>query len=285
MVSLKLLIFNLNSSARCTYLNDIIVYFFITANCQSPKQAAIYHTTIYQRLFLGNHSSRLDSKKKRKMEVLLHLQEYADSIESANSDLKSCFWHLTKSRQSHSGGGLLTTSFTAEQLREEFSAQLYVTQDEREAIEPGLVQEGRNTGKSESSSSSSSSTKTWKLTDIIQETKKLQKVASSTISSTAPGSSKTESSSSSDGLRQRKNKKQQEDGNQPSDDKWTMVEETNQDDLLKSDPLTLFGGLTPKELRLAQENARQALQKYIDAANSITAILAELPPIEETKDK
>ena len=40
MVSLKLLIFNLNSSVRCTYLNDI-VYFFITANCQS-KLKAIY---------------------------------------------------------------------------------------------------------------------------------------------------------------------------------------------------------------------------------------------------
>ena len=202
------------------------------------------------------------------MEALVHLQEYAKSTESANSELKSCLWHLTKARKSHSRGGLLTceTSFTAEQLREEFAAQVFLAQEEKE---PNLVEEDKN------EKVQPSPTK-WILKDKIQKTKKKQET-SSKISSDS--NALTESS---DGLRQRKNKERGDGTNEPQ--KWTIIEETNEQEILNSDPLNLFGGLTPKELRLAQKNAKQALEHYIQAANSVASILAQLPSIE-TKDK
>lgn len=67
------------------------------------------------------------------------------------------------------------------------------------------------------------------------------------------------------GLRQRKQK------SVDSTKKTTMKEEK---EIL--DPLDLFGGLTGKEFRLAQQQATKALQHYIEAANAVAAILEQI---------
>ena len=81
------------------------------------------------------------------------------------------------------------------------------------------------------------------------------------------------------GLRQRRNKSSPS-GN---DSSWTIIEHPPADGELlpkelNCDPIELFGGgLSPKELREAQKNARKALEVYVELANDAAAILSLLP--------
>ncbi|KAL3939193.1 MAG: hypothetical protein SGBAC_006030 [Bacillariaceae sp.] len=172
------------------------------------------------------------------MEVLKHLEEYSKETEDASKDLKSSFWHLTKSRKRYQGGFLASvdSSYSAGDLREEFSALSVL-----EIVEPVLQEENDSVEKTVNNSVE------WRLVDVA-EAKEKEEIKTHPNTDT--------------GLRQRNQKVNQ------SQTKQSMLEE----DLKTIDPLSLFGGLTPRDLRQAQTSAKQALEKYIEAANRVAAI-------------
>jgi hypothetical protein len=174
------------------------------------------------------------------MEVLTQLQHYSNVADDGHSKLKSCFWHLYKARKSYNRGFLASveSSFSADLLREEFTALSVV-----EISEPALQEE------SDSGETSSKNAVEWRLVDIAeQEEPKIEPTNNNTTT----------------GLRQRKQKG-------TSKQQTAMQEEK---EIL--DPLSMFGGLTPTELKSAQKLAKEALQHYIEAANAVAAIQAQI---------
>jgi len=232
--------------------------------------------------------------------ALGHLQDYADASEKAGDELKSCMWQLTKSRRNvRSGiiGVASTTAYTAELLREELRAQIRVvdgsSNDENDEID--LVNEDtRNSSPTTlsdkdkfGSSSTASAVKSpprWKLCNVLLEMKKSKEPLSSE-SRHSNASDPTEST----GIRQRKNNGKTEAvaelDSSPSES-WTLVQEedlNNNDEedenqkILQTDPLKLFGGyFTARELKVAQRNAQMALDGYIQAANEAAKLLTVL---------
>ncbi|CAJ1953344.1 unnamed protein product [Cylindrotheca closterium] len=172
------------------------------------------------------------------MEVLKHLEVYSKVTEDANKSLKSSCWHLTKSRKRYQGGFLASvdSSYSAGDLREEFSALSVL-----ETAEPALQEESDNV------ENIAGNAIAWRLVDVA-EAKEREEAKTQRKNDT--------------GLRQRNQKENQVQA-KPSIQK---------DDLKSIDPLSLFGGLAPQDLRQAQKNAKQALAKYIDAANEVAAI-------------
>lgn len=174
------------------------------------------------------------------MEVLKHLEEYSNVTEDAHENLKSSFWHLTKSRKRYQGGFLASVDslYSAGELREEFSALAVL-----EIEEPTLTDETDTVGNENDESFE------WKLVDV-SEAKQREDTKTQPKSET--------------GLRQRNQKV-----NQPQSNSSMQ-----QEDLKTIDPLSLFGGLTPQDLRRAQTSAKKALEKYVDAANKVATIQA-----------
>jgi hypothetical protein len=171
------------------------------------------------------------------IEVLTQLQQYSNITDQANAELKACFWQLTKSkRKSHSRGILtnLESNYSASDLREEFNAVVGV-----ESSEPAL--------QDETDKKNLSQTTSWRLVDVRDEK--------------PPPTTDT---SESTGLRQRKKI--------PSKSSKVMSNIMEEEKEIL-DPLSLFGGLTPKEFKLAQQKATKALQHYIEAANAVATIL------------
>mmetsp|Transcript_11434 Transcript_11434/g.32920 ORF Transcript_11434/g.32920 Transcript_11434/m.32920 type:complete len:219 (+) Transcript_11434:176-832(+) len=207
--------------------------------------------------------------------ALGHLQDYADASAKAHDELKSCMWQLTKSRRNVRSGIIgvdSTTAYTAELLREELRAQLRVvdgTSDGNDAAD--LVDE--DAVKDESSRTTTKSPPKWKVRNILLEIEKSKEAKESTIPSKSP---ETDT-----GLRQRK-KTDTNEATSPSSS-WTMIREADLDDedeeerILQTDPIKLFGGyFTARELKVAQSNARKALDGYIEAANEAAKLLALL---------
>jgi hypothetical protein len=199
----------------------------------------------------------------RRVTALAHLQDYATLTEAGHSELKACLWQLTKSRRSKNRGMLsLESPFCAGQLREEFHARTLVRNEEES---PALVEEEEDDDDDKDSKKkkkSTSSPTTWKLVDALDERNKDKENKENVM----------KKKSDNGGLRQRKNAKQEED---EEDKEWTVVEEKNSEEELL-DPLELFGGLAPRELKVAQQQAKKALESYIQAANQAAAILALL---------
>lgn len=172
------------------------------------------------------------------IEVLAQLQHFSNVSEDGHAKLKSCFWHLYKSRKSYNGGFLASVdcSFSADHLREEFTALTVV-----ELTEPALQEENSDIQENDAVE--------WRLVDIA---------------ASQQGKEPKATNDSSTGLRQRKQK-------EASKQQTTMQEEKE-----IIDPLSLFGGLAPVELKSAQKHAKEALQHYIQAANAVASIQAQL---------
>ena len=177
--------------------------------------------------------------------ALVHLQEYVTQTESGHADLKSCLWQLTKSRRNKNRGMLsLESSFRAGEVREEFEALTLLGETEA----PDLIAE------EEIIESSSSSPGSWKLLDVAEERMKDKEKKENIATKKA------------EGLRQRKNTKKQKEK-----ESKTVKETHDKEEHL--DPLELFGGFAPRELKLAQQKAKKALESYVQAANEAIAIL------------
>jgi hypothetical protein len=127
----------------------------------------------------------------------------------------------------------------------------------------------------------------WKLQDILEE-----KENTKTSKSTSTTEDSTTASASATGLRQRKmNNTNNIDNDQEVDTtetEWTMVQEETEDDdddgtmmLLKRDPIEFLGGwMPPRELKIAQQKSKRALQTYVEAANAAARLLSIVHSLE-----
>jgi len=189
-----------------------------------------------------------ESTKKREtfnislLDALALLDEYNQSHEKGDENVKSCIINLTKARRKKGEFVANPTIYSTEQLREEFIARALITTPE--SCAPSLEDEtvpGHPT------------TFSLHLNGIPKEPfleKPIQK--------------------SEQGLRQRKGETEEE------KEGWTVVTEhipEEGDTLRNMDPITLFDGMPPPALREAQKNARAALEKYIEAANIAALII------------
>ena len=195
-----------------------------------------------------------------RVKVLSHLQEYANLTEAGESDFKSCLFQLTKSRRSQNRGILsLDSCFRAEQLREEFHAFAVVKNEQEQPAD--LVEEDSSSKSAAAAAAVAPPFLHWKLVNVLEERNRDKENQENAAGQKKAGDG---------GLRQRKNA--------PvfnhDEKEWTRVEETENEKEL-SDPLALFaGGLSPRELKVAQQKAKVALESYIQAANQAAAILA-----------
>jgi hypothetical protein len=214
-----------------------------------------------------------------RVEVLTTLQDYAKVQEDGNLALKACVWQLTKSRRNRNQGILsvsMGSAFSADLLREDLRARTLVVQDvpNSDPSMGDLVDDDDNDNDDSKKPQTSSPPTAWKLVDAVEERARKKENTTTTTSNTNTNTKGV-------GLRQRKGN--DEDNDDDDDDEtakeWTMVEEeqvSQEEELLRLDPLEFFGGLRPRELKLAQEQAKLALESYIQAANQAAKILALL---------
>lgn len=207
--------------------------------------------------------------------VLGDLLEYSNASQAGNDALKSSMWQITKLRRKQNRGMLsMEEHFSAEQIREELRARTLVKdcrgQKDAQADEPDLVPEG------DATSTSISVAPTWKAVDAVEE-------RAATKENNA--NEATTSGASSSGLRQRKNNP----GESSSTNKQALGEVMKEDpvideeeELLLRDPLELFAGVRPSDLKAAQTSAKEALDFYIQAANQAAKILAQLNLAKKT---
>jgi hypothetical protein len=237
--------------------------------------------------------------------ILSHLQEYSDLSQTGNDRLKSSLWQITKLRIKQTKGTLtLEENLSAEQVREELRARILVKNITKAAVnvdEPELTEETlppiSNTSMSTLITHSGGSMRggtsipTWKMVDAIQERVLATTEQSSRESNIANLATNDKSTT---GLRQRKNtnktttatntdnnnnvinnNNKKATGSTESPQEADMMM-TDEDKLLHRDPLELFVGVRPLDLKVAQMQAKEALHSYIQAANQAALILAEL---------
>ncbi|KAG7362316.1 hypothetical protein IV203_025982 [Nitzschia inconspicua] len=212
------------------------------------------------------------------------LQHYTNAITEGNTHLKSCLWQLTKSRRKGNVMMRAETAFKADSLREDWRA-LYrlVNLHETETAVGDLVDEDNNDDQDDNdiktrapSIATLHPAPEWKLKDTLQEKEN---------TSPTPSSDPTTFT----GLRQRKYNNnnnnneisQSSKGGEAEDETaWTLVQEEDlerdeEERLLRRDPIEFFG-LPSRDLKLAQEKSKQALQEFIQAANRAAQILTIL---------
>ncbi|CAB9526377.1 expressed unknown protein [Seminavis robusta] len=182
-----------------------------------------------------------------KMDVLALLDAYSQVHERAQKDQKASTWQLTLARKSTGrGGALMNGVMVAEDVREELRAikVLKCTADEPE------LQEEETSKKLQ---------RQFVLANATDEDKKQESVSTAAETTTT-------------GLRRRKGN---DDKENQAENEWTVEKEEELDEedrLRRADPLVFFGAMPPKELRRAQQEAQNALARYVEAANLIVAI-------------
>jgi len=225
-------------------------------------------------------------------ETLSTLQNYADLSEKAHGELKSCIWQLTKSRRNVRSGIIgvdSATAYTAELVREELRAQIRVVDSNKMIEDADLIDENSDAApKDNRNLRAGNTTPQWKSHNVLLELEQSK-------GTTAP-EHKSKVTNESTGIRNRKKKNQKEAATEeepttstsrdtsPSSS-WTIVQKEDLDSdaeedekLLRTDPIKLFGGhnFTARELKVAQRNAEQSLNTYIQAANEAAKILSLL---------
>ncbi len=168
------------------------------------------------------------------VEVLSLLDLYQHEHEEATGHFKKALWNLSKAR--HSKKSFMSVD------------SLLVADDVREEVRPRVVL----VSASEKDDKTPCSFTTADPIHLIESMKENQ---------SNPQSRNTVD----EGLRQRKN------NNETKSTVWTVEQHEYYDEearLSRIDPLDLFGGsLNPRELKIAQENARKSLEIYVKAAN------------------
>jgi hypothetical protein len=168
------------------------------------------------------------------------LQAYAEILDEGNDCFKKSLWNLNKARRQMGRG----TTLSAMDLREELRAQTVL----REST-PDLAVEGSKTPNEESDEDC------FQLVDAKEELAAIRQKVDST-------------NKSKEGLRNRKASEGEK------TEEWTEETSPDEEDRLRSvDPIELFGALTPRDLKGAQQDAKKALEAYVQAANLAVAIL------------
>ena len=182
------------------------------------------------------------------------LDSYYKSHIAGQTGQKQCLWNLQKARrQTMRQNVSVADQLSAENLREEFYPRAVLREAEPELLGDEMECKANKFVEGE---------RYWTLVDPVAEeaTNKAQSINDQKDS--------TSIDKENQGLRHRKGLSK-EAAYDLKTSKWTTELLEEQEDLIRSaDPLSLLGGaLPPRDLRTAQQNAKQALQAYIDAAN------------------
>ena len=229
------------------------------------------------------------------LDLLCLLDSYDVAHGSGRTSQKAAQWKIGTARREkggfHLGGS--STSISALNVREELRARAVVQVASSGADEPSLVDEGSSSSKiAEKGGEETDALFALHLDGIPKKDGEAVKSAAAdddATLSTAINSHDADLTRTT-GLRQRKknvppsgqNARDKGDGNDEKD-KWTeeipsetnklTPEELEEKKLLTANPLDLFGGLPPPSLRAAQVKAREALVKYVEAANVAAEII------------
>jgi hypothetical protein len=232
--------------------------------------------------------------------VLSLLDTYAAKHEQGNDFQKQSFWNLHKARHRKSARGLLANNtLQASDVREELRAQTILLRQKEDGsveTEPDLVHDEEEDDKKDSRIPESAPR--FVLVNAVQQKQEAEKENSAT---TAAATSSATSNSDAAGLRNRKKTSSSKqtpvvaqvatkDEKDDAKTKWNEDEEPETAELdeegrlLAADPLLLFGGgLPPRELIVAQNQAKEALAMYVEAANLVAAIQHELSLVQAKK--
>uniref|UniRef100_A0A7S3V7H9 Vacuolar ATPase assembly protein VMA22 n=1 Tax=Chaetoceros debilis TaxID=122233 RepID=A0A7S3V7H9_9STRA len=180
------------------------------------------------------------------LDVLTLLDDYISAHRDASSNLKSTIWNISKARRQKGGLGV-GFSYSALDIREELRADVKLQC--RKVSEPELVEESNHEKKPF----------VLDFRGVVVTNKDEDVVESQNIAICNTG------------LRRRKGK----DSEKGEDKKWSTdsLDEVEQHKSLNIDPIELFGAFPPKELKLAQKKAKDAMKSYIEAANAAAVIL------------
>ena len=247
------------------------------------------------------------------LDLLCLLDSYDVAHGSGRTSQKAAQWKIGTARREkggfHLGGS--STSISALNVREELRARAVVEvvggADTASNDAPSLVDEG----------SSSKSTKKEDGEEInamyalhLDGIPKKEEAKADTVNNDDDTATQSTAISHADatsttGLRQRKKNVQGPSSNQSAKgdkgagndekSKWTeeippqssklTPEELEEEKLRTANPLDLFGGLPPPSLRAAQVQAREALAKYVEAANVAAEIIRLTNEAEKQQQK
>jgi hypothetical protein len=194
------------------------------------------------------------------LKSLLLLDAYSKQHFLGEVEQKKCLWNLQKARRFAMRECLVNTkAFSVESVREDIYPRAIVTAEEFVDI-PDIEKEDEKKDRPKSSKLH------WTLVDPIASEK--SKIKHDT--------NNNHINNSDTGMCHRKGKPNE--SISLSSKKWIEEdvfeeEETEEDLVRKANPITLFGALPPRDLRLSQANANAAIQAYVDAANIAVQIL------------
>ena len=247
------------------------------------------------------------------MDVLTLLEEYSAAHEAAGAEFGSAQWSLTLARRaaaSRSPSLTVATPLEASSLvRYELEPQTVVSvtklpelrDEDDDDEEPDLIvatKEGGTTAtktksagqrttssNADAATASGSAPQRYSMVNVMEEREKHKENAQHKADSLT--SSSVTNSNSTDGLRQRKggmimdNKKNAAAAHTKKTANTTtstMVEELDESGQTpNNDPVLLLAGmLPPRELRVAQQKATAALQKYIHVANLLVELQTKM---------
>ena len=234
------------------------------------------------------------------IELLTLLHQYESLHTSANDNLKSCIFNITKARKFRSGGASCVggVEYSPNDVREELRAQVLLelkdddddgvdgnNNVDSDASEPNLVNEDisdslddDDTAKNQHGSCGKGDCRFVLHLDGMKSVQQQQAGNESAQKQTNISIESTES----EGLRRRRgNTATSTNGNTDNEatdetNKWTTENEPtiqNEEERLRyADPLNLFG-VPPPALRVAQTKSRCAIAYYVEVANLAREIM------------
>jgi hypothetical protein len=220
-----------------------------------------------------------------RVQVLSLLEAYEAAHDAGNASLKQATWNLYKARHNRGGqSGSISNAdrFSAINLRQELRSRVALRiQESGEADAPNLQEESSPSRETESAETSSSRRlrvlDCFTLIDKVQEHEQEKGNRKTMKQETADTSEPNEL-----GLRRRKTGREETPPSTRKTDAKEWTEEYEDDirdeeqQLMETDPLALFGAFPPRELKLVQAEAVKALQAYIQAANLCVALRAQI---------
>ena len=218
-----------------------------------------------------------------RIQTLLLLDQYDQQQSSAQTHQKKSNWSLSKARRQKNRESIsVVNTISALDVRDELRARAVVQGSvvpdlvgEKNKVKAGSAAGGGTGGTKESTERQPGlkSSGSWELVDLTENTSDAatNKESTKTTTTTGGGTDKK------DGGKSEKVDGDKKDTGTKDKDPFAAEEER----LRKADPLYLFGAFPTRDLRVAQKEAREALQSYIAAANTATTILDHIKKQEK----
>ena len=195
--------------------------------------------------------------RRSRVDLICLVDSYHDLHKKASSDLKRSMWNLNKARRQKGGSFLsLNSDFSAMQVREELRSSIRLECKDC----PALDEEEQHINRNVDEITQIREDEDWTL--LRKEVMKTERNNQDHI----------DKNKTSDGLRQRKGEGSLE---LKEESKWSVeiVKDSAEETLRRADPIDYFGALPPKDLKVAQKDARDSFESYIKAANIAAEIL------------